>query len=255
MNLKIWNIDSITSLSGLENLNSISASLEIRDCDLLADLSGLNNIVTIGGSIGVLQCSQIENLNGLENLTHIGYNIALCCNPKLNSLTVLEDVTSNGWTLEISNNDILNSLNGLENLGANSFQSLYIKDNPNLSVCEVETICKYLTQGKNYTIELNSTGCNDRDEILFACTTGESELIGENQQIIISPNPTSDWLYFNSNSTDLKIDVVIYNMTGEKLLSKSGITEKINLSTLKPGIYIIEINSSLGKLKDKLIIK
>ena len=67
----------------------------------------------------------------------------------------------------------------------------------------------------------------------------------------IFPNPALNQITISPNSSDM--EVIIYTIEGRKVLVKK--SQKINVSSLSKGYYIIEINS-FGKLfRDKLIIK
>jgi hypothetical protein len=63
-------------------------------------------------------------------------------------------------------------LSGLENINHPGITNLIIEYNPALSLCEVESICDYLSIPYNTTSTSNNTaGCLDRSEIEDACTT------------------------------------------------------------------------------------
>ena len=69
--------------------------------------------------------------------------------------------------------------------------------------------------------------------------------------ISIYPNPTSDMVYIEGNYTQLK--VIIYNVLGKEILNKS-ITNRIDISHLDNGVYILQLSDGV-KLSTRKIIK
>lgn len=76
-----------------------------------------------------------------------------------------------------------------------------------------------------------------------------------NQDISIYPNPTT--INSISLNTSKNLDVKIYNVLGQKVLSTTVTTQKnkINIETLKSGVYIIKLKSNSGTTTKKLIKK
>ena len=75
--------------------------------------------------------------------------------------------------------------------------------------------------------------------------------ITSNNNIIISPNPTTNNLTISNLSSNSEIK--IYDLTGNLVFSRLNVTENktnINISTLSKGIYILKI-----KFKDRELIK
>lgn len=70
----------------------------------------------------------------------------------------------------------------------------------------------------------------------------------------IYPNPASSFINF-PNTENLKIEeFIIYNQLGDIVLYKNIIQDKIDISRLGQGMYIIEIITSESKIRRKLII-
>ena len=102
---------------------------------------------------------------------------------------------------------------------------------------------------------VNTTGCNNQQEVEAACEAATVDEINLADNISIYPNPTTDKLFITSNN-GLKIETVnIYNQLGQIVLKKNKIKENINISSLGQGIYIIELTSSELKIRQKLIIE
>jgi hypothetical protein len=84
------------------------------------------------------------------------------------------------------------------------------------------------------------------------------------KDITIYPNPASDLLSIiyspsNYNNRDLKIN--LYDLNGRIVMHKSiengsqAVDTKINLSSLFPGAYIIEMQDGYEKIRQKVIVK
>ena len=114
--LTIQGGSSITSLSGLAQLDSIGGDLKIIVTTTLTSLSGLDNITTIGGFLDIGNNAVLTSLSGLDSLTTIGGNLAIYNNASLMSLSGLDSLTSIGSYLYISQNTVLTSLSGLDNI-------------------------------------------------------------------------------------------------------------------------------------------
>ena len=72
----------------------------------------------------------------------------------------------------------------------------------------------------------------------------------EINNISIYPNPTNNYLFIKGNINPISIS--IYNLLGAEVISKSN-TDKIDVSELSNGVYIIRISDSLGQTYRKFI--
>ena len=96
----------------------------------------------------------------------------------------------------------------------------------------------------------NSSLSESNKPVWGTCPT--AGLDDQNQlDISIYPNPTSDIVYVEGNYTQLK--VVIYNVLGKEILNKS-ITNRIDISHLDNGVYILQLSDGV-KLSTRKIIK
>lgn len=72
--------------------------------------------------------------------------------------------------LNIVNNTSLNSLSGLENINPNSITDLSIYNNPQLSDCDIQSVCDYLVAPAGFVdIHDNTAGCNSQIEVEDDC--------------------------------------------------------------------------------------
>lgn len=75
------------------------------------------------------------------------------------------------------------------------------------------------------------------------------------QKIKIYPNPTSDYLYFNSFENQ-SFMIIIYDVQGKKLLEEKieNPNQKISVSSLSSGVYFVKIKSENSSQTEKIII-
>lgn len=281
-NLLIDNNTALTSLTGLDNITSIGWGLGISYNDVLTSLSGLDNVTSIGvgvgAGIGIMGNAALWTLTGLDNVTHIGGGFAIGDNPALTSLTGLDNltsipgllyiwdcssltsltglvnVTSIGGDLAIIDNDALTSLMGLDNIDAASIDSLRIYHNISLSTCEVKSICDFLANPIG-PIEIydNATGCNSQQEVEDACEAIGLPDIDFKSEFSIYPNPAKDILTISCDN-GLQIDeIIIYNQIGEKILHQKPVDQSIDVSMLRPGMYVIEVVCGNKKIRGKFV--
>ena len=79
-------------------------------------------------------------------------------------------------------------------------------------------------------------------------------LSNQNEQKIefkIYPNPTSD--YLNIHTEEQILDVTIFNVQGRQILKST--EERLDVSNLTSGIYLIEVKTNSGKAVNKFIKK
>jgi len=199
--LVFWSNDALTNLTGLDNLTSIGGNLSINHNDSLTSLIGLGNLTFIGGAVSFSNNESLTSLSGLENLASIGAgltigpqlsidfgnpslisltgleglssiggSLSISMNPLLSSITGLGNVTSIGGFISIKNNPSLTSLTGIENIDPGTITDLDIVGNSNLSTCEAQCLCDYLSNPNGIVnIYWNAPGCNNPAEVANAC--------------------------------------------------------------------------------------
>ena len=236
-------------------MTSIGGDLEIEYNDALTNLTGLDNLTSIGGYFWIENNAALISLTGLDNVTSIAGNLRIRSNAALITLTGLDNVTSIGGYLWIAYNAVLTSLTGLENIDANSISDLFITDNSSLSTCEVQSVCDYLAS-PNGVIDIhdNATGCNSQTEVEKACASWVPNINSESE-FSIYPNPARKEICISVKNGTIIKEVNIYNQIGQKVLNETRITNTINVSKLRQGMYIIELVSGELKIREKLIIR
>jgi hypothetical protein len=170
----------LTNLTGLNNLTSVEGTLQIGDEDAnwgwgnndsLNSLTGLENLSSIGEDLIIANNYSLTDLSGLANLVSVGGKLTMAGNYAMDNISDLSILTSIGGALTIYGNGIT-SLNGLENINPISITDLKICYNPQLSSCEVQSICSYLaTPAGKVDIFANGPGCSNPGEIAEICGT------------------------------------------------------------------------------------
>jgi hypothetical protein len=247
--------DSLTNFTGMGNIVSIGGDLYIEDNTSLISLTGLDSVVYIYGRLWLCNNNALTNLSGLDNVTYIWEGVWIKNNDTLTRLTSLNNVTSIWGPLWIESNDALTSLIGLENIYAESISDLYIADNSSLSTCEVQSVCDYLSS-PNGDIEIhdNAIGCNSREEVEEACMVWIPNINLESE-FSIYPNPAKKEIFISIKNGTTINEVKIYNQIGQKVLQKNQMTNTIDISKLRQGMYIIELVTNDSKIREKLIIR
>ena len=108
--------------------------------------------------------------------------------------------------------------------------------------------------------ELNSNSCGANTARLkrFGTITGIIPVAASASNVIVYPNPAIDALTINiNNANNDNKQLTIYNVMGEvvrsELLKQN--MQKINVSELNNGIYLLVINSDKWSVKQKLLIQ
>jgi hypothetical protein len=108
---------------------------------------------------------------------------------------------------------------------------------------------------EEYNSNVEITNQDIVKEITLTKITGINN-ISESDIISVYPNPVTDNRELEINSSVSIDKVMLFNYTGELLITKTDKSEKIkiNLSELSSGIYILQVNVSNNKYFEKVII-
>jgi hypothetical protein len=255
----IFDNHALLDINGLTSLNYIGNSVEIMNCSSLSNLEGLNNLDSIGDRLFLSNIDLLTNLSGLTNLNYIGAGLIIQHNLSLTSISNLDNLLSIGGNLWIYDNSSLTDLTGLQNVNSGSIDSLYLIGNPNLTICNVKSICDYLAS-PNGTIEIhdNATGCDSQEEVAAACLNGFDEVTDLASHLSIYPNPSSTQITIEVPNKSILTDctyLTIYNITGQEIM-KHQITETItvlDIMGLNAGVYLVKTVSQDNVLVNKIL--
>lgn len=253
--LLAWSTVNLKNFNGLGSLKSIGEGVRIEYNSKLESLQGFNSLDTIGWGVTILSNYKLKSLSGLNNLNHLnGLNIVF--NDSLTNLNGLEILKSIRYALRMYENTSLNDISALANTTLDSIMAFQIVSNDSLSTCEIYSICKFLS-GFPGIVEIhdNAIGCNSRLEIEDACPMGREELLSIANNIKIFPNPAKKTISIvSANHTKIQ-QIKIFNQTGVLCFEANNPQIKIDVSSLQPGLYFVEIKTDLRITRIKLIIQ
>ncbi len=239
-NNKLQNLNGLNSdieisqltVSGNENLVRLTDlkldqlySLDLRSNPKLVDIFGLSKINTVW-FLNIVRNNSLTKLNGLESLKTINFH------------------------LRLEENDSLEDISALKNVIATSPDSLIIRKNPNLSICNNDFICKYLEDSSKIArISGNKLGCNTRAEVEKECLKTSTYNI--NHSIQVFPNPANDYILITGINGLIRVG--LYNSYGQNVFSSSTDQSqlKIDCAFLAKGIYMLKLNE---KTNSKIVI-
>ncbi|WP_334124139.1 T9SS type A sorting domain-containing protein [Empedobacter brevis] len=247
---------SLTDLKGLGNITKLS-ELVIYSNDKIENLNGLSPNLSTLGVLKIANNPQLVRLDGLNNLaalSRFGY-IVIENNPLLSDLTALSNLrkmADDMSYLKLRNNQSLSSLKGLENIDANTLYSIELTDSPNLSECNVKSICDFLTNSGENLIFNNATGCNSPQEILTACNLSIDD-VKFSDDLIIYPNPVKTQFNIQLKTNEKIRQLKIYNMSGQMVYDNHFHQQNHTISHLSKGLYIVIIKTDTKSYQQKLI--
>jgi Leucine-rich repeat (LRR) protein len=260
--LDVSNNTALTFLSCNENqLTSLDVSNNTALTELYCAFNQLTSLdVSANPALEFLNCYT----NQLTSLDVSANNVLTELDSGNNQLTSLDVSANNALTvlycdfnqltsLDVSNNNALTELycfnNQLTSLDVRNGNNISIgvfnaTNNPNLTCIFVDDTA-YSTA--NWTgIDPASTFVNNEAEC-------EALSLGDNAfelDVSIYPNPTDNYLFIEGNKNPISIS--IYNLLGAEVIAKSN-TDKIDVSELSNGVYIIKISDGIDQTDRKFI--
>ena len=110
------------------------------------------------------------------------------------------------------------------------------------------------TKPGTYTVTLTASNgnCISTAQKIIVVIMGTAVANNLNKQIIVSPNPTSDFLFIKTGKNHLE-NVLVYNSEGKVVINSN--ENKISLKDLSNGNYILKIILNEGVVDKKIIKK
>ncbi len=175
-NIHIHNNASLTTITGLDSLRIVRASLNISNCPQVSDISALTNLREVGGNLWLsdVQITDMQVLSNLESVnmqtgssfSSFGIDLVL---PSLQSLSGLENLRQMAGRLQISRTDIT-TLSPLENMDFSEVGRIRIIINSLLTECSVNNFCNFINLHPTMVeIYANGDGCDAPEEVLENC--------------------------------------------------------------------------------------
>jgi hypothetical protein len=281
-NLDIINTARLFGVDGLHNLRSIQGHFDFYYNAQLTNLSGLDSLTTIGQDLEIYNNPMLDSLTGLGGLTTVGRNLWIGSNPVLLNLAGIRSLVSVGGIIHVDYNDILRDISdlgtlktikgaiyinsnprlmklfGLDSINAGTIGGLTVTNNARLSSCDVLSICRYLViPYRNIHINNNASGCNSEAEVKAGCDTLAVENQGGAGNVYFYPNPAFSRINIEIPGPSAGTHLTILNLNGEEMMSRivSPPVDRVDVSSLSPGIYIVKLVSEGSATVSKLVKK
>lgn len=177
-----------------------------------------------------------------------------------NSLTSIDEVYAFGFGMKKPGTNVA-SLLVYGKIG--SLESIFVSYDLGLTFNDLGTV--NIPEGLIGNIEgdmkvLNrvyvSTGCRGAwyGDITATLSTNQSKY--NSKKLVVNPNPAKEFFFINSPNSE-NISVAIFDLQGRNVKSQllKDDSEKVTISSLTKGIYVIEINNNSIKKSTKLIIE
>ncbi|MDZ4707091.1 MAG: T9SS type A sorting domain-containing protein [Saprospiraceae bacterium] len=153
--------------------SELKGSLTIHSFAIpIYDLSPLIQITSVAKELYIFN-TDLQSLHGLDSLQSIGTDLDIQENHGLKSLAGLSSLNKVNGFLSVADNDSLESLEGLGPIDPDSLNYLYLTNSKSLSICNLESICTYLSNGGLRDISNNALGCSSPFQVNKACFPDE----------------------------------------------------------------------------------
>jgi Secretion system C-terminal sorting domain/Receptor L domain len=271
-------IEGLTSLNGINNLVSVSQRFYVSECSNLLNLEGMDNVVRVGalyvgnnpiltslegignltridGSLAIVNNRKLLNLSGLRNLDTLLDGFTIWENPALNTLEGLNEMAMFNGPVLIRSNHGLTDISAIDYLDAGTISMLSIIENSQLSQCEIQCVCDLLELSLwSVNICYNAPGCYNKNEVVDACDAVDIDEITQEAGFAIYPNPATNVLNVSPHGDEEIVELNIYGLLGQKVLHLQGFNNKIDISMLTKGVYLIETIGDKRWSRERLIV-
>jgi len=128
------------------------------------------------------------------------------------------------------------------------FQENYIFSNSNQTTTHEPFSYQFTTTPDKIFLDITN---NEGSVATFYDTfLSQDEFLKQNLKVY--PNPIKDKLFIETNNIQIK-QIVIYDLSGRIVYQTNEFSDQISLSQLNTGTYIIQLETSAGGLKSKLL--
>jgi len=153
------------------------------------------------------------------------------------------------------------TVQGNTTIGADSLAWLWGDGTSTLYTQPGTTVSHTYQQGGNYTVCLRAWNiCGVSDSCFQVMNVGVNELVIQNPELVVYPNPFKDALNIELPENMTGAQIVLYDLAGKQVLSlnvpNNRLSQTITLdtSTLEPGIYIIHlVTKESGRFVGKVV--
>jgi hypothetical protein len=183
--------DSLLNLIGISPLLSLGG-MSISGTNAILNLNALNSITHISGNVFIQSYYGMANLNGLESLKTINGSLAL---DGIGNIDGLDSLQSINGSLSIKSASTLTDLSSIANVSGINY--LTLQNNPNLTICNVNSICTFLNSSgcASGVINTNGIGCNSTQQVILGCNSNTTNLTACDSYIFYGQNYTTSGTY------------------------------------------------------------
>jgi hypothetical protein len=108
----------------------------------------------------------------------------------------------------------------------------------------------------NFTVnEDNLSSAPDRFKLVFETNVLGTPNFDNLNSITLYPNPANDYIIISNPQSVAINSIAIYDLMGKKIISKTTDFNRVDISKLESALYLVEINSTLGTFKERLIVE
>lgn len=243
--------NQLVIINDFNNLERVTNRIRIDNhLKPLNELSGFDKLI-FANEIYFHATNELKTFNAFQNLEEANHFILRWLRDGITHFNNFKNLKKINKTLHIFGNTQLNDLSFIEGVDINSVTDFRLFTNLKLDVCNYPTICNYL-RTKDTTANIiqvydNLYNCSSREQILANCVSSLDN--PPKNEISVFPNPSDQIL--NIVGIENQVLYKIYDLKGKLILTNLTSLNKIDISSLKPGFYVLTIDSL--NLKHKFI--
>jgi hypothetical protein len=248
--LDVSNNLGITILNCSQNqLSTIDVTNNPRLRNLYCNENQLTSLnVSVNTSLRYLNC-KLNQLAGLDVSNNTALDIFYCGNNQITDLDLSNNPSLRYFNSKNSNLENLNVANG-QNLSMVSFD---IRNSPNLTCVQVDNIAHSTSFWTRKDTQINyNTFCPTVPVAPQMRSRTLQDTDATLKDIRIYPNPTKGMLYFKAVMAPIS-KIEILNLSGKIVIGEVDLTNGIDVSNLKLGLYYVKIYSEDGFTIRRLI--
>jgi hypothetical protein len=236
--IRFWN----KSLSQSEIMADMNNCLTGTEANLLAYYNFEDGAGTTVSDITPNQINgTMQNMDPATDWVAGQFSCSVDCSLEMTQTVTISPIT-------IDNTTTLNA----NEISSNQTSATYrwLDCNNSNAVISGETAQTFIpTVNGNYAVEITLNGCTDTSACVNITSVGINNI--NKTTMSISPNPVKDYLFING--TDQLLKASIYTINGS-LVQKINVTDnKIDVSNLSQGMYILVVQTDKGITQNKFV--
>ena len=106
-----------------------------------------------------------------------------------------------------------------------------------------------------FWVDAYNGDCPVSDSILIEIIDNSTVFENKGDWVKFYPNPASSRIYFHTNGNRGINEINIFNQVGEKVIHQVSVDDYIDITSLRAGVYILEIVINNERTNQKLVIR